>query len=184
MQQTSRPRWQRVREVVAVVCLVGSLSGCGYTVLGATGAGRQKDFLLSIIPLNNQTREPDLERLMTAALRQTLLQSQVLLPSPDDTAAHHLHGTIRRFRSIALSFDDKDNVLQYRLEADMRVRLVDVLSKSLILEQEISAATEYLVSRGSINKVREDVVARQTALARLAQQFADKCLALLTIALL
>jgi hypothetical protein len=42
----------------------------------------------------------------------------------------------------------------------------------------------YLVSRSTTDRVREDVAAREAALTRLAQQFADKCLALLAITLL
>ena len=53
-----------------------------------------------------------------------------------------------------------------------------------LLEQEIASSAMYLVSRSTTDRVRQDVAAREAAIVRLAQQFADKCLALLAITLL
>ncbi|MGE3540981.1 MAG: LPS assembly lipoprotein LptE [Candidatus Tectimicrobiota bacterium] len=188
--QTTRlsTQWRRTRlcTLLILVLVGGSMGGgCGYTVLGSADSLHSPGPLLAVAPLTNQTREPDFERLITGALHHALLQNQLLrATTEDETAEHRLQGTIRRFRALALSFDETDNVLQYRLEADVYVRLVDGPKKSVIFEQEISAAAEYLVSRDVTSNVREDVVARQAALVRLAQQFADKCLALLAIILL
>jgi hypothetical protein len=135
------------------------------------------------VPFTNHTREPDLERLTTAALHQAILHSQFFSSASAGAAARRLQGAIRGFSSSPLSFDQNDSVLQYRLEAHMHIRLVETSTQRPMLEQDISASAEYLVSRGTTDRVREDVVAREAALARLAQQFADKCLALLTIAL-
>jgi len=125
-----------------------------------------------------------LERLTTAALRQTIVQSQFFPSVSDGALGHRLQGTIRRFRSYPLAFDHNDNVLQYRLEADFHIRLVAVSTQRPTFEQDITAWAEYLVATATTDRVREDVVARQAALVRLAQQFADKCLVLLAIALL
>ena len=57
-------------------------------------------------------------------------------------------------------------------------------ARFLLTEGGYTTAAVYLVSRATTDKVREDVAAREAALARLTQQFADKCLALLAIALL
>jgi len=103
----------------------------------------------------------------------------------DGTSARRLQGAIRRLRIAALAFDQNDQVLQYRIEADFHIRLVEASTQRPALEQDITAWAEYLVSMATTaDRVREDVTARQAALARLAQQFADKCLALLAIALL
>jgi hypothetical protein len=61
---------------------------------------------------------------------------------------------------------------------------VFVLSPSLVpaWEQEISAWAEYLVS--SSGEMRQNVVAKQVAIVRLAQQFADRCTTLLAMTLL
>jgi hypothetical protein len=50
------------------------------------------------------------------------------------------------------------------------------------LEQEISTWAEYLVSNTGV--VRENIVAKEAALFRLAQRFADTLTALLTVRML
>lgn len=175
---------RRVRWLLALGPLIGTLASCGYTLVGVPPDTPGHQLTLTIVPFTNQTREPDLERLTTAALRQSILQSQIFSSVSDGAAARRLQGAIRRFRSLPLSFDQNDNVLQYRIEADFHIRLVEASTQRPTFEQDITAWAEYLVSMATTDRVREDVVAREAALARLAQQFADKCLALLAIALL
>lgn len=179
-----RGRRKDMRCLLALGLLVGTLASCGYTLVGAPPDTPGHRLPLAVVPFTNQTREPDLERLTTAVLRQTILQSQFFSSVSDGASVRRLQGAIRRFRSSPLSFDQNDNVLQYRIEADFHIRLVDVSTQRPTLEQDITARAEYLVSIATTDRVREDVVARQAALARLAQQFADQCLALLAIALL
>jgi hypothetical protein len=102
----------------------------------------------------------------------------------DGTAATRLQGAIRRFSSYPLALDAQDNVVQYRIDAAISIRLIEAATQRPLLEQELSSSAVYLVSRSTTDRVREDVAAREAALARLAQQFADKCLALLAITLL
>jgi hypothetical protein len=102
----------------------------------------------------------------------------------DGATATRLQGTIRRFNSYPLALDAQDNVVQYRLDAAIYIRLLEAATQRPLLEQELSGSAVYLVSRSTTDKVREDVAAREAALLRLAQQFADKCLALLAITLL
>jgi hypothetical protein len=164
--------------------LIGSLAGCGYTLVGAPSDAPGKRLPLNILPFTNQTREPDLERLTTAALRHAIVQSQMFVFTADGTSATRLQGAIRRFSSYPLALDAQDNVVQYRIDAAIYIRLIEAATQRLLLEQELSSSTVYLVSRSTTDRVREDVAAREAALARLAQQFADKCLALLAIMLL
>jgi hypothetical protein len=164
--------------------LVGALVGCGYTLVGAPSDTPGKRLPLNILPFTNQTREPDLERLTTAALRHAIVQSQMFVFTADGASVTRLQGAIRRFISYPLALNSQDTVVEYRIDAAIYIRLIEASTQQPILEQEISSSAVYLVSRSSTDKVREDVAAREAALARLAQQFADKCLALLAITLL
>jgi hypothetical protein len=164
--------------------LVGSLVGCGYTLVGAPSGTPGSRLPLNILPFTNQTREPDLERLTTAALRHAIVQSQMFVFTADEASVTRLQGAIRRFSSYPLALDAQDNVVQYRIDTAIYIRLIEASTQRPLLEQEISSSAVYLVSRSTTDKVREDVAAREAALARLTQQFADKCLALLAITLL
>jgi hypothetical protein len=163
---------------------LGSLVGCGYTLVGAPPGTSGSRLPLHILPFTNYTREPDLERLTTAVLRHAIVQSQMFVFTADEASATRLQGTIRRFSSYPLALDAQDNVVQYRIDAAIYIRLTEATTQRPLLEQELSSSAVYLVSRSPTDKVREDVAAREAALARLAQQFADKCLALLAITLL
>ena len=175
---------RRVRCLLALGMLGGTLASCGYTLVGAPPDTPGHRLPLAIVPFTNQTREPDLERLTTAALRHALVQSQMFIFTADGTAATRLQGAIRRFSSYPLALDAQDNVVQYRIDAAISIRLIEAATQRPLLEQELSSSAVYLVSRSTTDRVREDVAAREAALARLAQQFADKCLALLAITLL
>jgi hypothetical protein len=170
--------------LLALGMLIGALSGCGYTLVGTSSDTPGRRLPLNILPFTNQTREPDLERLLTATLRHAIVQSQMFVFTADAASVTRLQGVIRRFSSYPLALDAQDNVLQYRIDAAFYIRLTEASTQRPLLEQEISSSAMYLVSRSTTDKVREDVAAREAAVARLAQQFADKCLALLAMTLL
>ena len=175
---------QGIRALLTLGIFIGALVGCGYTLVGAPSDAPGKRLPLNILPFTNHTHEPDLERLTTAALRHAIVQSQVFVFTADGTAATRLQGAIRRFSSYPLALDAQDNVVQYRIDAAISIRLLEAATQRPLLEQELSSSAVYLVSRSTTDRVREDVAAREAALARLAQQFADKCLALLAVTLL
>ena len=162
--------------------MIGSVLGCGYTLVGSTAMTSKRRMSLAVTPFLNHTREPGLESHLTTALRQAIMRSQTFALATAPTASQRVEGTIRRFRIYPLAFDENDNALQYRLEADVLVRLIDSNAPSPTLEQEVSAWAEYLVS--STGVVRENIVAKEAALFRLAQRFADSLTALLIVRLL
>ena len=163
--------------------LLATLAGCGYTVVGSQPGDTMKRIALAVPPVLNQSREPGLESRVTAAMRQAILQSHTLSLMPEAVASRHLYGVVQRFLTSPVSFDESDNVVQYRIESQMRIRLVEQTSRRPLIDQSISAWTEYLISTMP-DAARENVVAREAAILRLAQQLADKCTALLEVTLL
>jgi hypothetical protein len=160
---------------------IACLTGCGYTLVGTRPQTTGQRLTLTVLPFTNHTREPGLEGHMTAALRHAIIQSRAFALT-SESSLRRIQGTVRRFRTVPLSFDERDNVLQYRLEADVLVRLVEGASPTPAWEQEISAWAEYLVS--NTGEVRQNVVAKEAAIFRLARQFADQCTTLLVMTLL
>jgi hypothetical protein len=130
----------------------------------------------------NVTREPDLERRMTAALQHAVAQTPTLKLVSQPQASHMLQGIVLQFLAFATSFDSSDRVVQFRVESRMRIRLTDRQSTQPLLEQEVSAWTEYLVS--PTGSMRENAAARSAALGRVATQLAEKCRALVEIVLM
>jgi hypothetical protein len=185
---TSQDGFRCLRQGMHLLLTFGMLSGmlgaCGYTLVGAPSGTPGDRLPLNIAPFVNQTREPDLERITTAALRHAIVQSQMFVFTSADASVTRLQGAIRRFLSYPLALDAQDTVVQYRIDAAIYIRLIEAETQRPLLEQEVASSAVYLVSRSTTDRVREDVAAREAALARLAQQFADKCLALLAVTLL
>ena len=137
---------------------------------------------MAVEPFTNETREPQIEHYATAALRQALMQGRGVVLTSGAAAPTRVQGRVRNFRTTALSYGPNDNVLEYRLEADIGVVVLSGEEPQPLLQHDIPARAEYLVSR--TGDARAAAVARDAALAMLARQFADRCAAWLTIALL
>jgi hypothetical protein len=168
---------------VGLSALCWLLVGCGYTLVGAPPATGEKTTITLAIPaVANLTSEPDLERRMTSALRHAVVQAPTLELESEQQAMYTLQGIASQFLAFATSLDASDRVVQFRIESRMRIRLTDRQSAQPLLEQEIDAWTEYLVS--PVGSVRENAAARAAALARVSRQLADKCRALIEITLM
>lgn len=178
----SRQIWKPYWWVVVLGLGLSGLFGCGYTLVGALSSGSTTPMAIVVPPVLNRSREPGLEHRMTVALRRAIIQHPRLHLASDVLASHYLQGTVKRFQVFAVSFDERDNVVQYRIESVTRIRLVKRDAEAPALEQEISTWAEYLVSPSG--SVRENETARTAAIQRLAEQFADKCTALIDVALL
>ena len=167
-----------------MVAVIGmTVSACGYTLLGSQSSGlSSRTATVAVVPFTNETREPVVEHFMTAALREALLRRKGFVLKSAAGAQMQVQGSVRDFRTTALSYDLKDNALVYQLQADVRVIVLNGEETQPLLRQDIKARADYLVSRSG--DVRETAVARETALNQLARQFADRCSAWLTVALL
>ncbi len=164
-----------------MLCML--LVGCGYRLVGSPAAAGEKETVTLAIPaVANRTREPDLERRMTSALRRAVVQAPTLQLGTEQRATHILQGIASRFRAFATSFDASDRVVQFRVESRTRIRLTDRHTNQPLFKQDIDTWTEYLVSPSG--SVRENAAARAAALARVSRQFAEKCRALVEITLM
>lgn len=181
--QLQSPRSRRCCHLSLLAVIALTFAGCGYTLLGSQSSrSNNGTATVAVVPFTNETREPVIEHFMTAALRQALLQQRAFVLKSVANAEMQVRGRVRDLRTEALSYDPNDNALVYGLQADVRVVVLYGDETQPLLRQDITAEAEYLVSRSG--DVRETAVARETALNLLARQFADRCSAWLTIALL
>ncbi len=157
------------------------LTGCGYTLVGSATDEKTR-VALAVPPVVNLTREPDLERRMTSALRRAVVQAPTLKLESEQRATHTLQGVSSQFLAFATSFDSSDRAVQFRIESRTRIRLTERHAAQPLFEQDVDTWTEYLVSPSG--SVRENAAARAAALARVSRQFAEKCRALVEITLM
>lgn len=168
---------------VLLVILISTsyLSSCGYRVAKPKEFHPAARLALSVEPFINLTRIPMLEIHTARALRQSIIENQTFNLVQTPKASQHLQGIVQQFRQLPISFDANDNAQQYRIEADIVIRIVAETSPTIFFEQKISAWAMFLVS--NTGDVRENAVAREAAIFRLAQQFADKSVSLLATVL-
>lgn len=172
---------RRLQSILHALCLLcHTLVGCGYTVVGTSPNTATPRIALAVPSVTNHSREPGMERYVTSALRQALVRRQGFTLVAASVAPHRLHGVVQHVQIDPVSFDARDNAVQYRIEARMRIRLAPRSTARPLLNQEIAAWAEYLVVTTS-GAIRENVVAREAALHRLAQDLAEQCAALLEI---
>lgn len=158
-----------------------SLSSCGYRIAEPEASRPGARLPLSVAPFINLTRIPMLEIHTARALRQSIIENQTFHLVQAPQTSQHLEGIVQQFRQLPISFDANDNAQQYRIEADIVIRVVAEASPTIFFQQKISAWAIYLVS--DTGDVRENAVAREAAMFRLAQQFADKSISLLATVL-
>ena len=172
----------RLLLLVAVVAL--AVAGCGYTLVGSQSSrSAGGTAAVAVVPFSNETREPVVEHFMTAALREALLQRTGFVLD------------VRRQRRPA-GAGQRDGLSQHGAVVRPERQRAGLPAcrrtcawwcsttgrRSRCLRQDIQAQAEYLVSRAG--DVRETAVAREAALGLLARQFAERCAAWLTVALL
>ncbi len=163
--------------IVTSLCIM--LPGCGYTVVKAAPTAHRVASTVALVPFTNQTYEPEVERHIQAAMQQMLQHNQSITVASPAAAQWHLTAHVQQLQTLPVAFDHNDNVLKYRLEVSLLLRLTAVAERQTRLRQEVTAATDYLVLPG--RGVREEIVARETAFLRLAQQVAEQCADLLAI---
>lgn len=110
-----------------VLILVGLLaflfqSGCGTRNSSSIPANVND---VHLPPMENSTREPGLENLLTDQVTQQLLADGRVDLVGKSEAKVVVHGTITGYERIPLAYNDQDIVQQYKVRMEMRIELVD-----------------------------------------------------------
>jgi len=143
------------RAIVAVV-LSGLVAGCGYHFAGIGNRMPSDVHTISLGPLQNTTREVGLDRGLLEALEDEVTSRGRLKVVPQGQGDVALSGKIRDYLNRPVSFNAKDEVLQYRasVAVDLELRRTDngkLLWKSLgqLEAQDYSAVPGVVVTSSS-----------------------------------
>lgn len=162
--------------LILLFCLVG----CGYHFPGQSGAlpaGVEKLYIPLFI---NKTAEPQLESRMTSRVSEVFSRnskiSQVEMPG---NAEAILIGTIRDYRTNALSYDSNDAISEYRSAMIIDVALRQAETEQLLWQGTISWSSEYTaaddknVQEGFEQQAQDEITLRvaEELLYRLLDDF-------------
>lgn len=158
---------------LSLFILLFCLSGCGYHFPGQAGAlpaGVEKLYIPLFV---NKTAEPQLENKMTSRVSEVFSRSskisQVETPKYAEAV---LMGTIRDYKSRALSYDSNDAIGEYRSTMIVDIVLHQIETEQLLWEGSVSWSAEYRADKDK--SVQEDL--EQQALDEMTLRLAEEIL--------
>lgn len=152
-----------------------AMFGCGYQLSGQASSIPDHLRQLAIPMFVNSTAVPGLERLFTTAVRERFQRDGRVRLGPDIGLATRLHGEITRYQLHILATNRDDRALEYRIETELRVTVVDRRQGQVILQQPLLVTTEYVV----LERLVPTDIARDRALQAAAQDTGERVVSLL-----
>ncbi|MCF7805610.1 MAG: hypothetical protein K9N46_16640 [Candidatus Marinimicrobia bacterium] len=146
------------------------LSGCMYSFKGSL-----PPHIRSIaIPLfENQTAEYQINETITDLLTQQFLEENVLRVEDEETADSILEGTVTSISDSPYTYDEAEQVQDYRVSISLKVTWYDVEQDKVRLDQTVSgwgvydaqqaATTRQDGIREAIDKIADDIINSITA---------------------
>ncbi len=161
----------RVRQLGAIVCLVLTVTACGYHVAGRSDRLPGDVKTIAVPIFSNESSRFRIEQRVAAALTREFIERSRFRVTPDPAGADAvLKGTIKEVRSGVIAFDletGRATTLQIQVLADVELR--DLRSKEVLYSNPNYVFREqYQISRDTSALFEEE----QPALDRLARDLA------------
>jgi outer membrane lipopolysaccharide assembly protein LptE/RlpB len=152
-----------------LLCCLLFQTGCGYRLAGELNLlPHIKTIAVPI--LQNQTTEPDIEKVVTEALIARIQSQGQLRITTTERADAVLYGSVSSYTpNIALSFTENYQVREYRLEITANVELRDRNNQVIWSQHTIKAKTEYSVSDNVSATQDTEKAAQRIAASELAR---------------
>lgn len=158
----------------ALLGIVIAVSGCGYHLSGQAGSIPDNLRQLAIPMFVNSTTVPGIERLFTVAVRERFQRDGRVRLGPDAGLTTRLQGEVRRYQLQVLATNRDDRALEYRIETELQVTVVDRRQGQILLQQAVIVTTEYVVSERLI----PTDIARDRALQSALQDAGERVVSL------
>lgn len=154
------------------------LQSCGYTLIGKTkNPAIPENIRTMAIPFfANKTAQPEIERVLTQAVRKEFVADGRFGIVGDKSADAILSGEILFYILEPLAFDGRDNVTKYRVRFETEVSLIEVSSRKILLREKLSSYSTYdVVSRIAISES-----GRVEAIKKASRQYSQTLVKLVT----
>ncbi|MEE4253166.1 MAG: LptE family protein [Desulfuromusa sp.] len=153
--------------IILFFCLVG----CGYHFPGQGGAlpgGVEKIYIPLFV---NKTAEPQLENKLTSRISEVFSRnSKISQVEKKESAEAILEGTIRAYKSRALSYDPNDDIGEYRATMIVDVVLRKPDSEEFLWKRAVTWSEEYSSAADKNNQYSLEKVAIDEITLRLAEE--------------
>ena len=150
-------------------------TGCGYQIAGR-GAHIPEGVRTIAIPVfENKTLEPIVEEEFTPVVIREFLRDTRIEVVNRPQAGLVLRGSVTSYKESPLSFDQDQNVLEYRIIVITHLILVRQ-SSEILWERDITESAEYRASSDVMSTRVAKLLALQEIARNLAQDAADRVL--------
>ena len=144
--QTGLSKKISFRQLIWIVVVFASISGCGYTTKPLIS---RKINSIYIPIFENKTFRKGLEFDLTNAVKDEIMSNTKLRIAKKDSADTILTGKIQKVAESMLSSNVEDNIVEGRVTIYVDVKLVDRRTgRTLIEEKNVKQSAEYIVKRG------------------------------------
>src|SRR3990172_1119743 len=152
-----------------------SFAGCGYQIAGRGVHIPEGVRTLAIPVFENKTLEPIVEEELTpVVIREFLRDSRIEVVSRSQTGLV-LQGSVTSYKESPLSFDQDQNVLEYRITVITHLVLVRQFSE-ILWERDVTESAEYRASSDVMSTRVAKLLALREIARNLAQNAADRVL--------
>jgi outer membrane lipopolysaccharide assembly protein LptE/RlpB len=151
-----------------VITLFSTTLGCGYHIMGRGGKFPEGITSLAISPLENTTKEANLNAIFVSALRREFIYRREVEIVRENKADASLQGAITSISTGSIAYDREARAREYRVTITLDLLLVrnengDILWRGdgITGFEEYLASTDVIVEEGrknaAIRKIADDL---------------------------
>ena len=159
-----KSKWALIFLVVLLV------EGCGYRLFG-TERSLPPHLKTMVIPLfGNSTPEPEIQRDLTSAVRESFINDGRLKIVNENNANLLLKGVLFQYELRPISFDRRDIAVEYWVILGVDIEVVDQVKKKTYVKQKFTTKWDYKAS----SVVANSEASRQLALSEAYRDLATR----------
>jgi outer membrane lipopolysaccharide assembly protein LptE/RlpB len=132
--------------VLASIILVSAMVGCGYHVMGRGGAFPEGITSVAIVPLENDTREPNLTAIFTSALRREFIFRRDVEVVTEQKAEATLEGAITALETGSVAYNTEGRATEYDISVTLDARLIRRGTKAVLWKGDKIKGTWHYMS--------------------------------------
>ncbi len=154
--------------LIGMVVFALTIPGCGYHIAGRLEGRLPGDIVSLSIPFfRNETRRPDVEKVITSAFVEEFANNVEIVDKGGEAV---MEGVIKSYRLVPVSYSRSDVIQEYRLKISMSIRLVRSEDGKVLWEdRNITDYDDFQVNTADVTATKE---AEWKALKKMARDTA------------
>jgi len=161
---------------VFILLLTLSLSACGYQLAGRGGHIPDEIKSIAIPVFENKTMEPVVEEEFTPMIIREFIKDSRIKVVDRTEADIVLNGNVNSYKESPLSFDQNQEVLEYRITVTTHLKITRQKINNIIWEKDIIKSSEYKVSSNVMTTRTSKLLALKEIAKNLSEEVTDRVL--------